>query len=120
MNSDRLRTYLNEMQQAADEIIVFLGQTTREDFLRDVLKQRAVGMSLLIIGEASVRLAEEYPEFVVDHPEVPWVKIRGMRNRIAHGYLSINLDTVWDTSKSAIPVLLEQLRLLENWHAQGE
>ncbi|WP_423753047.1 HepT-like ribonuclease domain-containing protein [Agrobacterium tumefaciens] len=43
-----------------------------------------------------------------------------MRNRIAHGYLSINLETVWDTTQTAIPDLLDRLLLLQNWHAQGE
>jgi uncharacterized protein with HEPN domain len=120
MSVDRLRTYLDEMEQAASEIIVFLGDMTREDFLQNVEKQRAVGMNLLILGEASVRLGEEYPEFVVDHPEVPWVKTRGMRNRVAHGYLRINLDTVWDTSRTEIPDLLDRLQTLRHWRAQGE
>jgi uncharacterized protein with HEPN domain len=35
--------------------------------------------------------------------------MRGMRNRIAHGYFEINLDVVWGTVQTALPVLLEQL-----------
>ena len=35
--------------------------------------------------------------------------MRGMRNRIAHGYFEIDLDVVWDTVKTALPQLLEQL-----------
>ncbi len=35
--------------------------------------------------------------------------MRGMRNRIAHGYFDINLDIVWDTVKLALPELLEHL-----------
>lgn len=120
MSFDRLETYLGEMQQAASEIGDFLAGTSRDEFLVDILKQRAVGMNLLIIGEASLRLTEEYPEFTADHPDVPWVKIRGMRNRIAHGYLHINLDTVWDTAKTSIPDLLEALHGLRHWRAQGE
>ena len=119
MSFDRLRTYLDEMERAGSEIVDFLGGMTREEFLEDIVRQRAVGMNLLIIGEASVRMAEEYPEFAADHPDIPWVKIRGMRNRIAHGYLSINLDTVWDTSKTAIPDLLGKLQMLRHWRAQG-
>jgi Uncharacterized conserved protein len=120
MNWDRLRTYLDEMELAAKELENFLSNMTREDFNRSILVQRAVGMNLLIIGEASVRLADEFPLFVEEHPEFPWVKIRGMRNRIAHGYLSINLDTVWQTSKTAIPDLLDRLHTLRHWRPQGE
>jgi len=35
--------------------------------------------------------------------------MRGMRNRIAHGYFDINLDVVWDTVQTALPALLQQL-----------
>lgn len=35
--------------------------------------------------------------------------MRGMRNRIAHGYFDINLDMVWDTVQTALPALLRQL-----------
>ena len=38
--------------------------------------------------------------------------MRGMRNRIAHGYFDINLDVVWDTVKTALPALLIQLSTL--------
>jgi len=38
--------------------------------------------------------------------------MRGMRNRIAHGYFDIDLDVVWDTTRSALPVLLERLALI--------
>jgi len=36
--------------------------------------------------------------------------MRGMRNRIAHGYfdIDINLDVVWDTVQAALPELLKQ------------
>ena len=37
-------------------------------------------------------MMDGYTEFTQAHPEVPWLSIRGMRNRIAHGYFDINLD----------------------------
>ncbi|HBJ70744.1 MAG TPA: hypothetical protein DDZ09_21355, partial [Alcaligenes faecalis] len=36
-------------------------------------------------------------EFAQAHGQVPWRNMRGMRNRIAHGYFDVNLDVVWDT-----------------------
>ena len=35
--------------------------------------------------------------------------MRGMRNRITHGYFDIDLDVVWDTVQTALPALIEQL-----------
>ena len=50
-----------------------------------------------------------YAEFALTHAQVPWRNMRGMRNRIAHGYFDINLDVVWDTVQTALPELLKQL-----------
>ena len=55
---------------------------------------------------------DQHAEFASLYPEVPWRSMRGMRNRIAHGYFDINLDVVWDTVRTALPELLKQLREL--------
>jgi len=64
---------------------------------------------IIIIGEAAAKLADECTEFVADHPDVPWKQMRGMRNRMAHGYFEINLDVVWDTVQQSLPELKQQL-----------
>jgi uncharacterized protein with HEPN domain len=74
----------------------------------DKRTQQAVIMSL-IIGEATTKVMDGYAGFADAHPEVPWRNMRGMRNRIAHGYFDINLDVVWDTVQTALPDLLKQL-----------
>lgn len=66
-------------------------------------------MSLVIVGEAASKLMDQYPDFTTAHPQVPWRSMRGMRNRIAHGYFDINLEVVWDTVQTALPELLQQL-----------
>jgi uncharacterized protein with HEPN domain len=38
--------------------------------------------------------------------------MRGMRNRMAHGYFDINLDVVWETVQSSLPKLEHQLMTL--------
>ena len=63
-------------------------------------------MSLVILGEAATKVMDGYPGFVQAQTQVPWRNMRGMRNRIAHGYFDINLDLVWDTVQSALPELL--------------
>jgi uncharacterized protein with HEPN domain len=35
--------------------------------------------------------------------------MKGMRNRIAHGYFDIDLDVVWQTAQLALPQLLDRL-----------
>jgi len=55
-----------------------------------------------------------HPDFVGTHSQIPWRSMRGMCNRIAHGYFDINLDVVWETVQSALPELLAQLPTVRN------
>ncbi|MBI4756325.1 MAG: DUF86 domain-containing protein [Betaproteobacteria bacterium] len=113
MNTNRLDDYLDHMRQAATDACGFVEGLSKEDFLADKRTQQAVIMSLIVIGEAATKVMDGYAEFTDQHRQVPWRSMRGMRDRIAHGYFDINLDVVWDTVQSALPNLLEQLRTLE-------
>ena len=105
----RLPDYLDHIQQAATDACSFVEGLTKDDFLADKRTQQAVIMSLIIIGEAATKVMDGYAEFAQAHAQVPWRNMRGMRNRIAHGYFDINLDVVWDTVQTALPELLKQL-----------
>ena len=108
MNENRLPDYLDHMQQAATDACAFVEGLGKTDFLEDKRTQQAVIMSLIIIGEAATKVMD-YADFTQAHAQVPWRSMRGMRNRIAHGYFDINLDVVWDTVQTALPELLKQL-----------
>jgi uncharacterized protein with HEPN domain len=109
MNESRLLDYLDHMQQAAANACSFVECLDQDDFLNDKRTQQAVIMSLIIIGEAATKVMDSYAEFTQAHAEVPWRSMRGMRNRIAHGYFDINLEVVWETVQAALPELLKQL-----------
>ncbi|MFW5454073.1 DUF86 domain-containing protein [Thioalkalivibrio sulfidiphilus] len=109
MSENRLGDYLDHMEQAAKDARGFVEGLDKQGFLSDKRTQQAVIMSVIIIGEAATKVIEGYEGFVNSHPEVPWRSMRGMRNRIAHGYFDINLDVVWDTVQTALPELLKQL-----------
>ena len=66
-------------------------------------------MGLVIVGEAATRVMDDYPDFARQQSAVPWHSMRGMRNRIAHGYYEINMDVVWQTVQTALPDLLARL-----------
>jgi uncharacterized protein with HEPN domain len=110
MSLSRLGDYLDQMQTAANDARRFVDGMSKEDFLADKRTQQAVVMS--IIGEASARIMDRYSEFIAGNPEIPWRGMRGMRNRVAHGYFDVNLDVVWDTIQIALPDLLSRLERL--------
>ena len=69
-------------------------------------------MDFIVLGEAATKVMDQHPAFAEQHKHIPWRSMRGMRNRIAHGYFDINLDVVWDTVQTALPELKSQLAAL--------
>lgn len=112
MNENRLFDYLGHMLEAAQLARSYVAGMDKDDFFADKRTQQAIILNIVVIGEAATKLAKDYPEFIDRHPNVPWRNIKGMRNRIAHGYFDINLDTVWNTVQAAIPQLIEQLSVI--------
>jgi uncharacterized protein with HEPN domain len=114
MNGDRFADYLDHMLAAATDACAFVNGMSRDEFLADKRTQQAVVMSLVIIGEAAGRIMDQCGEFAAAHSTIPWRNMRGMRNRIAHGYFDIDLGVVWDTVQTALRELSGQLRQLRD------
>ena len=119
MTENRLPDYIDHIQQAAADACSFVEGLAKDDFLTDKRTQQAVIMSLIIIGEAATKVMEGYAGFTHAHPKVPWRNMRGMRNRMAHGYFDIDLHVVWATVQEWLPELRSQLPALRQ-DAQGE
>jgi uncharacterized protein with HEPN domain len=109
----RQADYLSHMLEAAILAQSYVEGLGKANFLGDKRTQQAVILNIMVIGEAATKLADEYPEFVSRFPEVEWKSMRGMRNRLAHGYFDINLDIVWETVKQALPELENKLRQIQ-------
>ncbi|MBB4406583.1 MULTISPECIES: DUF86 domain-containing protein [Agrobacterium] len=120
MSGDRRLDHLADMERAATSAVGFVAGMKKDEFFSDVRTQHAIGMCLIVIGEAAVRLIETAPDFVVEHSDFPWHAVRGLRNRIAHGYFTLDTEIIWETAKTTIPDLLAKLEAMRNWHAQGE
>ncbi len=98
--------YLRHMLDAIEQIESYLHGISRERFFENRMVQDAVVRQLEIIGEASRNLSEE---FQAQHEEIPWGDIIGMRHKIAHNYLEVDLQTVWDTVRTDLPPLKDWL-----------
>jgi len=72
---------------------------SKEHFIESTTYQNAVSMCILQIGELVNRLTDD---FKAEHADIPWHKIRGMRNFVAHKYGSIDFDIVWYTATNSI------------------
>ncbi|WP_353143120.1 HepT-like ribonuclease domain-containing protein [Paracoccus sp. (in: a-proteobacteria)] len=76
--------------------------------------QRAVVMCLKIVGEAASRIVADHLDFTQANASIPWRSIRGMRNRIAHGYFDIDLHVVWQTV-AELPSLIASLSKISRY-----
>ncbi len=120
MSENRIAFLLDRMRDAAFDAHRFVQGVEKTAFMQDVILQRAVGMSLLMASELAVQLLGKHPEFADEHPDFPWTSMRGMRNRMAHGYFDIDLEKVWSTSQTDAVTLVDMIDSIRHWRAQGE
>lgn len=105
----RLKKYLFDVQMAVTAISQFIEGKTKKDYTNDLLLRSAVERQFEIVGEALKLATQEKENLELEIPEV-W-KIIGLRNKIAHGYDSIDDEALWDITQEHLPQL--QQRLLE-------
>ncbi len=101
------RFYVNDMIEFAEKVQSFTDGMDQDTFVSDTLTYDATLRNLELIGEAATHIPDAVRE---TYPEIPWRTIVSTRNRIAHGYLGIDNDIIWDIIQNDIPALLLSLR----------
>ena len=81
-------------------IASYVEDSTEEDFRANTEKQDAVVSRIEIIGEATVHLSEETRRSI---PELPFRRMRGMRNIVTHDYANVDLRIVWEVATVHVP-----------------
>lgn len=104
-----LGALLAHIRVASERVDVFIRGLNKAEFMRDERTQHAVSMALLTVGEAVAGIVKNHEQFANAHPELELQKVKGMRNRIAHGYFDLDFEVVWDTAKNVIPGFLAQI-----------
>ena len=98
--------FIEDIVEMIEKIERYTHGKSFKNFAKDEMAIDAVIRNFEIIGEAARHLSENFRK---KHPEVPWEKIFGMRNRLVHDYLGVDLDVVWDTVNNFVPVLKKQI-----------
>ncbi|WP_297455730.1 DUF86 domain-containing protein [Ferrovum sp.] len=100
------RFYIDDMIGFAEKVIAYTDGLDQAAFVASGLNYDATVRNLELIGEAATHV----PDFVrTAVPHVPWRLIIATRNRLIHGYLGIDNDTLWSIIRSDIPALLPHL-----------
>lgn len=106
---ERDPAYLWDMLQAAREVEAMVEDQDLTTYLADRVLLRAIERGVEIIGDAARRVSAPY---MAAHPEIPWRKIIGQRNILAHEYGQIDHALLYKTAVEDIPALISQLHAL--------
>jgi uncharacterized protein with HEPN domain len=93
---------LEDILLSMEKISTYVGTMEKDAFLKDGRTVDAVVRNLEIIGEAASRIPDD---FKGAHPEIPWRKVVGLRNRIINEYFGVDLEIVWSVISNDLPPL---------------
>jgi len=105
--AERDRMRLTHMLKHSSEAMDYIAAKQRTDLDEDRLLQLALVRLLEVIGEAAARVSGSCQQA---HPAIPWPEIIGLRNRLIHGYDSVDLDILWNILQDDVPQLVEELQ----------
>jgi uncharacterized protein with HEPN domain len=113
-DAPRLRHMLDHARKA-----VRLAQgRARADLDTDELFGLAMTRLWEVIGEAATRVSAAARD---QHPQIPWLSIAGMRNRLIHGYDQVDFHVLWDAVQYDLPALIAELeKILAGLPDKGE
>jgi uncharacterized protein with HEPN domain len=95
-----VRLYVIDMLRAIEKIERFTEGFDLASFSSSELVVDAVLRNLEVLGEAARNVPEEMREA---HPNIPWGKIVGLRNIVAHAYFGVDLENVWKIVQENVP-----------------
>jgi uncharacterized protein with HEPN domain len=100
---------LAEIVEAGERILTLVADRSPVDFEHDPDRRDALLWNFTVLGEAVGQLSDE---IIDDHPEVAWSSPVRMRNRIVHGYWSVDLDILVTTARDDLGGFLDAVRAL--------
>ena len=112
--SDRpILLLLKDIDDACSRIEQYVTGISYDDFIQNTMMKDAVERNIEIIGEACNKLSAD---FLTKHSEAEWHKAIGMRNRLIHGYFSVDLPLLWTTATTIVPGFKQQIeKLIERY-----
>ncbi len=103
-HNDMIR--LQHMLDHAKEAVALIAGKDKTELQHNRVLELALIRLVEIVGEASAKVSSETQ---AKYPSIPWPQVIGMRNRLIHGYDSVDLDVLWDTIEIDLPPLIDEI-----------
>lgn len=100
------RFYVDDMILFAERALAYTQGLDQRGFEASGLVFDATLRNLELIGEAATHVPLTIRQA---HEDIPWRLLVATRNRLIHGYLGVDNDTVWSIVTDDLPALLKQL-----------
>jgi len=104
------RFYLDDVVGFAEKVITYTDGLDLDGFVASRLNYDATLRNLELIGEAATNIPDEIRQ---RYPQIPWRMVVATRNRLIHGYLGIDNDTLWSIIQDDVSALLEHLQQMK-------
>jgi len=98
---------IDDIIAATEKVLRYTEGMDKSAFVADERTVDAVVRNLIVIGEAARHVPDDV---VAANPQIPWARMRGMRNLVVHEYFGVDVDVLWDTVTGNLPALLPLLQ----------
>lgn len=102
---------LKKMIDYIDKALRYTKGYTFEKFCENEEKVDATVFAISQIGELVKNISKETME---KYPNIEWIIIKNLRNKIVHDYEGIKLTFIWDVISNDLPELKEKLEKIIN------
>lgn len=103
------RLYLTHILESIELIESYISGIDRRSFVADQEKQDAVVRRIEIMGEAVKNLTTDIRDA---NPQVPWTRIAGMRDKVIHDYMGVDVELVWTVATTMLDQLGHDVRAI--------
>ena len=111
MSEREWRFYLDDMLTFSENVVAYSEGFNQEEFAKTGLNYDATIRNLELSGEVATHIPNDVRE---GFSSIPWRQVVATRNRLIHGYLGIDNDTVWSIIQDDIPALIVELKRISS------
>jgi uncharacterized protein with HEPN domain len=102
--------YIEHILDCIRKINEYSNGMSLKEFKTNEMAQDAIIRNIEIIGEASKKISQDTKQ---TYYNIPWKEIAGMRDKLIHDYLGVDVSVVWKTIEEDIPALERFIKEIE-------